>query len=538
MWLPVPILVLATWMAPSPPGEGASTAQLLAKAEGRIEAGDFGAAETVLRQALAGSNADTQVLYRLGYVEYRQRKLGPARSHFTEVVRLSPPAYYSRYFLGRIALLENQHTEAIRWLEPIVSDQQTVFDAAAQLATAYAGAGLRGKAIVATQMALASAPWDAPLYYRLGRLYSEAGQKALAAEAFENSRRLRSTTREDIGVLMRAAQLAGEGKMTEAIDAGEVIRSRKQADPNALVALGVIYGVRGLQAEALGLFERATALDPKFFQAQYNRGLALMKLNRASDSAEPLSRAVALLPESVDANRAYGLALIINRQYKEAVDPLNRAWQGNNTDGRVGALLATANLRAGNPARAIELLQSEAVQSMNDPAPLLLLVEALNLTEKPGGALEAAQKAAKRFADAPQAQLALAQQLARMGRYQDAQPVFAAALKLAPGLTEAELGMADTLARGGEHETALPHYLAAARNERTELAARTGLGRSLIALRRFEEAQKVLEEGVALHPSEAALHVELSRAYARLGKRDLAAEHSRIVDRLRSQEPR
>jgi Tfp pilus assembly protein PilF len=68
----------------------------------------------------------------------------------------------------------------------------------------------------------------------------------------------------------------------------------------------------------------------------------------------------------------------------------------------------------------------------------------------------------------------------------------------------------------------------------TVLAARLGLARSLIALRRLPEARQVLEEGLREAPNDLALRVELSRVYARLGEAALAAEQSRIAEQIRT----
>src|SRR5690242_20305898 len=100
---------------------------LVRQAEEKIEAGNFVSAEVLLQQALRQTPENTEALYRLGYVQYRRRRLALARSSFAAVVKLAPPAHDSRYFLGRISLLENKPKEAIQWLEPVVASGQTHF---------------------------------------------------------------------------------------------------------------------------------------------------------------------------------------------------------------------------------------------------------------------------------------------------------------------------------------------------------------------------------------------------------------------------
>jgi tetratricopeptide (TPR) repeat protein len=523
-------LPLTKWLNAEVPAR-----ELLSQAEAKIQAEQFAAAEAILSEAHKVHPSDIEILYRLGYARYRQRKLTAARTAFAEVVKTAPPAWYSRYFLGRISLLEAKPREAVTWLEPILASNESVFDTAAQIASAYAQAGLRDKAIAALHIAINTAPWDASLYYRLGRLYTESGNRQLAAEAFENSRRLRNATSEDVQALMRVSQTLTSGDPAQARNAAAPIVGRPDPDPNALVALGVIYGGANLAAEALEAFERAAARDPAFFQAQYNRGLALLKMNRSAEALAPLARAVDLLPESVEANRTYGLAAVMNQRYVEAVPPLERAWAADPGNLRAGALLATAYLRTGSAKKAAALLKEQKFVNADDPATLLLRVEALNAADDGSEALDAALQAQKKFPRLPQTHMAVAGQLTRLGRYNEAKPAFAETLKLAPGYPEAELGFADTLSRSGDHAAAIEHYRVAIHAATTAIAARAGLARSLTALRRFEEAQTILEESVAAYPAEPALRVELSRVYARLGKPDLAAEQTRIIEKLRGE---
>lgn len=507
---------------------------LLQQAEELIKREQFAAAEPVLRSALKTEPGNIEALYRLGYAQFRQRKLTAARNSFTAIVNTAPPAFHSRYFLGRIALLENKSKEAITWLEPVMSSGQAVFDTPSQLASAYSAAGLNSKAASALKMAIAQTPWDGALYYRLGQLHTRAGEAELAREAFESSRRLKNANREDVGVLMRVAQFVGSGESAEAARTGAKLAEREDADPNALVALGVLYGNGKLQSEALAVFDRAADKDPKLFEAQFNRGLALLKLNRPAEAMKSLAAAVELLPQSLEANLTYGLSAVMTQNYKEAIAPLERAWRMQPDNARVGALLATSYLRTGAPSQAVTVLRSPPFRSVHEPAPLLLLVEALNGTEQQQAALESALAAQKQFPKYPQTQMAVAQQLARVGKYSEARPAFEETLKLVPGHPEAELGLAEVLQKSGEHDAALPHYKAAYEAESTSLAARTGAARSLIALRRLDDARKLLEEAVLKHPAEPALRVELSRVYARLGEKQLAAEQTQILEKLRN----
>jgi len=259
---------------------------------------------------------------------------------------------------------------------------------------------------------------------------------------------------------MQTSQLLIQGKPSEALRAGARILERPDADPDSLVALGVIYGNGKLPMQALDAFQRAAARDDKLFQAQFNYGLALLKVGRATEALAPLARAAELLPQSQEAVMTLGLAAVMNQRYAEAIPPLEQAWKKDSSNGRLGALLATAYLRTHAPAKAIPILKKSSANT-NDPAPLFLLVEALAESQQHEEALAAARQAQQRFPKLAQAHMAVAQQLARLGRYQEARPAFEETLKLAPGQNEAELGLADVLQKAGEHEAALEHYRAA-----------------------------------------------------------------------------
>jgi tetratricopeptide (TPR) repeat protein len=413
----------------------------------------------------------------------------------------------------------------------VVTSGQTSFDAASQLARAYAAAGEPRKAVPVLKTAIGQTPWDGALYYRLGQLYKQTGESELARDAFETSTRLKSATREDVEILMRTSALLAEGKPADAIELSARISQRAAVEPDALVALGVILGNAKLPAEALKVFERAAALDTNLFQAQFNYGLALLKLDRTQDALAPLSRAFELLPQSQEAVMALGLAAVMNHRYAAAVAPLELAWKRDAGNTRLGALLATAYLRTGEASRAVAILREVSSRNGDDPAAQLLLVEALDASGDSAKALETALQLQKQFPRLAPAHMAAAQQLVKSGKYQQAAAAFDEVLKLNPGQAEAELGLADSLQKSGRHEAALDHYRAAG----ASLPSRLGQARSLIALKQLEDARKLLEDVLREYPSDVTLRLELSRVYARLGQPGLAAEQAKIIEQLRAQ---
>jgi tetratricopeptide (TPR) repeat protein len=407
-----------------------------------------------------------------------------------------------------------------------VASGQPVFDAASQLAKAYLAVGQPRRALKAIDAAIRQAPWDGGLYYRQARIYEALGRPELARVAYTDSRRLMNAGRESVAVLLRCSDLLAKGSLAEAVAAGDELVRQAATDPRALVALGALYAGAGAHQQALAVFTKAADREPSLFQAQYNAGLALLKLGRLADARAPLETAASLLPQSPDVHSALGLLHVMERRYTDAVPHLEKALDWDDASSRVPGVLGLAYLRSGAAEKSVATLRRAVQVAPDDPKTYFALIEALNAVEKQSEALATAGEAARRFPQSADAHLALAQQLAKIGRYQDAGPAFSKAHELAPDRREPMIGLADALEKRGEYEKSLDLYRRA--------GDRLGVVRTLVALRRFDEARGILEAGVHAAPDDPQLRLELSRVYARLGRKDEAAEQARISQQLRN----
>lgn len=509
------------------------SAASFAEAEVLIQQERLAEAETMLAALASKSAADLPVRFRLAYVQFRLRKLDAARTGFAALVRAAPPALSARYFLGRIELLSARPAEAIRWLEPVVQVQDTTYDAASQLALAYAAAGQWQRALEPLRTAIQREPWDGGLYYRLGRLHQHLQQPELAREALATAARLKEAGRENVEALTTAAGEFRAGRTSSAVEQLRRVAEQPATEPNVLLAAGLLYTNMQLPAQALATFRKAAQMAETQFAAQFNYGLALLRNGQTADALPVLERAVALLPQSAEAQRTLGLAAVIAQQYAAAVSALEQAQQLEPGHTRTASLLATAYLRTNQAAKAITVLEPLSANT-SDPTPALLSIEALQQVGQHERALTAARAARQQFPDNQPARMALAQLLTRAGHYQEARPVFAELLAAPQPPPEAMLGMADTLQKAGEHAAALEHYRRALDYRATMLPARLGLARSLVALRQLDEARRVLEDGRRDHDREPSLHVELARLYTRLRQPDLAAQATQRVAELKA----
>ena len=103
--------------------------------------------------------------------------------------------------------------------------------------------------------------------------------------------------------------------------------------------------------DALNDYRSATALDPAWFEAQYNAGVIAHRLRNYDSALASYENALALQPDSVNARYNFALALKAAGYVPDAADELKKILAAN--PGEVRAHLALANLCA---------------QSLHDPA--------------------------------------------------------------------------------------------------------------------------------------------------------------------------
>jgi tetratricopeptide (TPR) repeat protein len=467
---------------------------------------------------------------------FTKRDLAGARREFLRIVELAPPALHSRYYLGRIALLEAKPAEAVRWLEPAADAEPPVFDAASQLTKAYVQTGQLDKASASIERALRVTPWDGSLHYRLARIQQQLGQQDLASKEFAASVKYKAKDRVSVESLLECSNLIAKRDLDGALRIRNQLVANDSLDPDVLVALGLVFANAGLQSQALEPFETAAKRDPNLFQAQFNAGLAFLKLERPADSILPLQASIRLLPDSGDALAALSVAYVLQGRYRDSI-PILEHWRELQPENpRLLTTLSLAYLRTGKPEQAVPLLHEVVAHSSTDPKPYFLLIEALNALEKQDQAIPVCDDVARLFPDLAQAHLARAQQLARLGRYSDAGPEFRRTLELTPGSVDALLGLGEVQQKAGDYQPSFETYRQSLNLDPGNRAATLGAARDLIFLNRYAEARELLESAVKRDEADPQLHFELSRVYARLGERELAAAELRIVDKIRAGE--
>jgi tetratricopeptide (TPR) repeat protein len=96
--------------------------------------------------------------------------------------------------------------------------------------------------------------------------------------------------------LKEAESLLQKQQYQQAEEKLQTIVTQQQENPQAWFDLGFAQSHQGKTTEAIAAYKKATQLDPKWFEAQQNLGLALAKSGDLNAAASALKTAVALKP--------------------------------------------------------------------------------------------------------------------------------------------------------------------------------------------------------------------------------------------------
>ena len=169
--------------------------------------------------------------------------------------------------------------------------------------------------------------------------------------------------------------------------AAEAALALDDALPEAHAALGVVRGMYEWERQqAVGEYERMLQLD-----SQYAAGLqsyavhGLVPVGRLEDALDFLRRALAIDPVSLPINGALGFVLTLADRAGDAVDVLRRSLDLE-PHGMTHFFLGNALMALGEPARAIEHLQTAVSVSGNRPDMLAALGYGLARSGSRGGA--------------------------------------------------------------------------------------------------------------------------------------------------------
>lgn len=353
----------------------------------------FEAAAREFRSALAlDPKLVLQAQFPLAVSLFELHQTEEARHEFEAVRRAAGDHPNVEYYLGRLDLTEGKLDAAILELNKAVANPPFP-DTAYYLGYAY----LRRQDLTLAEKwlrkAAEAAPRDPAVQYQLGLLYSKAGRKEEAQEAYSKSEQLRRREAEVDKLRLDCKQSLDQGPLDAARPVCDQLFDPDDAEK--LTMLGTIYGQHGHYAEALKPLRRAAELSPNSPQMQYNLAFDYFRLNRYSEAREPLAKAVERWPDLYPLNALLGAVLYNLGEQLPAYEALHRAYELNPRDpGTVSTLyevtlsLAQKNLASKQYTDSLRYLSEATRLRPQEPEPHRLRAQIYDVTGRQAEAAE------------------------------------------------------------------------------------------------------------------------------------------------------
>jgi Flp pilus assembly protein TadD len=278
--------------------------------------------------------------------------------------------------------------------------------------------------------------------------------------------------------------------------------------------LGYALGQKGQDDEAMGQYEAAIRLKPRYAEARSNLGAALNSKGRIDEAIRQFREVVRLKPHEADVYSNLGAALVEKGQTDEAIRQLEEALRLKPDHARARNYLGLALGLKGQMDEAIRQYQ-EALRLKPDYAEAHYnLGLALAGKGQTGEAIRQYQETVRLKPDDAEAHNSLGVALDDQGQAGEAVRQYQETLRLKPGHAEAHYNLGNALGRQGQIDEAIRHYKEAIRLKPDYAAAYNNLGIALYQQRRFDEAIGRFQEALRLQPDLAGARRNLDAVLA------------------------
>jgi Flp pilus assembly protein TadD len=316
--------------------------------------------------------------------------------------------------------------------------------------------------------------------------------------------------------------------------AEQLFREYLSTHPNsaeALSNLAATYARREQFDKAVPLYEKALKANPKLVPVHFNIAVSLGRLNQHGEAAEHLRIFLKSYPDNPRARQLLGLCLVETGDLRSALTQLEASYRVNPKDGSILYALAYAHARAGDEARAAELLS----QSESNPTQAKLIQ---GLIEYRRGRFAEAKAFFRKVA---QAAPDMAPAVAALGRlelldHNDAEAIrlLQRAMQLNPSDAESTYQLGVLYDRNGRTGEAIPLLRRALILRANYADPYYQLGRIAFAREDYKGALAALETARRILPNQEAIRLLLGRTYQALGREDEAKAEFAEVRRLKA----
>ena len=245
------------------------------------------------------------------------------------------------------------------------------------------------------------------------------------------------------------------------------------------------------------LLKKAIEKDPNNYQAWFDLGFVLNRLDRTDESIAAYRKSVDAKPDVFESNLNLGL-MLVRASNPEAEQFLRAATTLKPTD------------------------HSQGEQAEEGQARAWLALAHLLENKKPDDAFQAYRKASELTPKDPEPHLSAGLLHERRKEFSDAEGEYKQVMTLDPHSTEAAIGLTNIYMKSGRLGDAEPLLRRLATDRPNDASIHLQLGRVLAAQNKKDDAIAEFQTALKLAPTNSDAQLEIADFYATAGKNDLA----------------
>jgi tetratricopeptide (TPR) repeat protein len=323
-----------------------------------------------------------------------------------------------------------------------------------------------------------------------------------------------------------AIQLEQQGKYTDSQTEWRRYLKDHPENAEAYANLALLEARQEHYKEAVPLYRKAMALNPRMPGLRLNLGLSLFKSGAMKEAIQTFSPLLKTLPvnspDNLRVSTLIGLAHYSLGEYAAAIPFLKKATAQDPQNLPFRFTLAQSCLQAKQYQCVLDVYQEILNLNAESAEADMLAGVALDEMKNSGGAIEQFRAAVKADPRLPNAHFGLGYLLWTQNKFEEAAQEFQAELVNVPDSPQALTFLADCDIQLGKSADALPLVEKAIQLDSNNGRAHMNLGIIYAGSGRQEDALREFKTAVKLTPADANAHWRLARLYQAMGRKEEA----------------
>jgi tetratricopeptide (TPR) repeat protein len=323
-----------------------------------------------------------------------------------------------------------------------------------------------------------------------------------------------------------AIQLEQQGQFVQSVSEWHKFMNAHPESAEAYAHLGLLDARQEHYKEAVPLYRKALALEPRMPGLRMNLGLSLFKSGAMQEAIQAFTPLLRIEPaDSPDVARAttlIGLAHYSLGEYAAAIPFFKKVTAQDPQNLPFRFTLAQSCLNAKQFQCVLDVYQEILKLNAESAEADMLAGEALDEMKNTNGAIEQFRAAVKADPKLPNAHFGLGYLLWTQNQFEEAAQEFQAELVNVPDNPQALTFLADSDLQLGKSDDALPLIEKAIQLDSNNARAHMDLGIIYASSGRQEDALRELKTAVKLTPEDANVHWRLARLYQSMGRKEEA----------------